>query len=50
MDIFLRQTLRDAMHYNRMEELEFQAHLQILLGPDAESLPDDEIDKLREIR
>ena len=42
------RTLEEA--YNRMEELEFQAHLQILLGPDAESLPDDEIEKLREMR
>ena len=36
--------------YNRMEELEFQAHLQILLGKDAESLPQEEIDILREMR
>ena len=36
--------------YNRMEELEFQAHLQILLGKDAQSLPQEEIDILREMR
>jgi len=36
--------------FNRMEELEFQAHLQILLGKDAESLPQEEIDILREMR
>ena len=34
---------------NRMEELEFQAHLQILAG-NAEELPMSEIMKLREMR
>ncbi len=42
------RTLEEA--FNRMEELEFQAHLQVLLGKDAESLPDEEIDILREMR
>ncbi len=32
--------------YNRMEELEFQAELQLLI-PDAEDLPKDEIEKIR---
>ena len=41
------RTLEEA--YNRMEELEFQAHLQILSG-DAEELPMDEIIKLRRMR
>lgn len=41
------RTLEEA--YNRMEELEFQAHLQILAG-DAEELPMSEIMKLREMR
>lgn len=41
------RTLEEA--FNRMEELEFQAHLQILAG-DAEELPLDEINKLREMR
>lgn len=41
------KTLEEA--YNRMEELEFQAHLQILAG-DAEELPADEIIKLRGMR
>ena len=41
------RTLEEA--YNRMEELEFQAHLQILAG-NAEELPADEIQKLREMR
>lgn len=41
------RTLEEA--YNRMEELEFQAHLQ-LLTPNAEELPIDEIIKLREMR
>ena len=41
------RTLEEA--YNRMEELEFQAHLQILSG-DAEELPMDEIIKLRGMR
>lgn len=40
-------TLEEA--YDRMEELEFQAHLQIL-SPDAEDLPEDEIDTLRGMR
>ena len=35
--------------FNRMEELEFQAHLQILAG-NAEELPISEIMKLREMR
>lgn len=34
--------------YNRMEELEFQARLQLLVG-DAEDLPEDEIKKLSEM-
>ena len=41
------RTLEEA--YNRMEELEFQAHLQILAG-NAEELPISEIMKLREMR
>ena len=41
------RTLEEA--YNRMEELEFQAHLQILSG-DAEELPMDEVIKLRGMR
>ena len=41
------RTLEEA--YNRMEELEFQAHLQILAG-NAEELPMSEIMKLREMR
>ena len=41
------RTLEEA--YNRMEELEFQAHLQILAG-NAEELPMSEILKLREMR
>jgi L-fuculose-phosphate aldolase len=41
------RTLEEA--YNRMEELEFQAHLQILAG-NAEELPMSEIIKLREMR
>ncbi len=41
------RTLEEA--FNRMEELEFQAHLQILAG-DAAELPADEIAKLREMR
>lgn len=41
------RTLEEA--FDRMEELEFQAHLQIL-ADDAESLPADEIAKLREMR
>ena len=41
------RTLEEA--YNRMEELEFQAHLQILAG-NAEELPMGEIMKLREMR
>ncbi|MCQ2084910.1 MAG: class II aldolase/adducin family protein [archaeon] len=41
------RTLEEA--YNRMEELEFQAHLQLLAG-DAEELPMDEIIKLRGMR
>ena len=32
--------------YNRMEELEFQAKLQLIVG-DAEDLPDEEVAKLR---
>ena len=31
--------------YNRMEELEFQAQLQLIVG-DAEDLPADEVEKL----
>jgi len=42
------RTLEEA--YNRMEELEFQAHLQVLLGDSAEPLPQEEIDNLREMR
>ena len=41
------RTLEEA--YNRMEELEFQAHLQILSG-DAKELPPDEVEKLRRMR
>ncbi len=41
------RTLEEA--FNRMEELEFQAHLQILAG-NAEGLPADEVQKLREMR
>ena len=41
------RTLEEA--YNRMEELEFQANLQILAG-DVEDLPADEIAKLSEMR
>lgn len=41
------RTLEEA--YNRMEEMEFQAHLQIL-SPDAEDLPEDEIEVLRGMR
>jgi L-fuculose-phosphate aldolase len=41
------RTLEEA--YNRMEELEFQAHLQILAG-NAEELPMSEIMNLREMR
>ena len=41
------RTLEEA--YNRMEELECQAHLQILAG-NAEELPISEIMKLREMR
>jgi len=41
------KTLDEA--FNRMEELEFQAHLQ-LLAPDAPDLPDDEITRLTEMR
>ena len=37
------RTLEEA--YNRMEELEFQARLQLLVG-DVEDLPADEIEKL----
>ena len=37
------RTLEEA--YNRMEELEFQARLQLLAG-DVSDLPDDEIEKL----
>jgi len=37
------RTIEEA--YNRMEELEFQAKLQLMVG-DAEDLPDDEVDKL----
>jgi len=39
------RTLEEA--YNRMEELEFQAKLQLLVGPEAEELPTAEIAKLR---
>jgi Ribulose-5-phosphate 4-epimerase and related epimerases and aldolases len=38
------RTLEEA--YNRMEELEFQAHLQIIAGG-ADCLPADEIEKIR---
>lgn len=41
------RTLVEA--YNRMEELELQAHLQMLVG-DVEDLPADEIAKLSEMR
>ena len=41
------RTLTEA--YNRMEELEFQAHLQFIVG-DVEDLPTDEIRKLSEMR
>lgn len=41
------RTLEEA--FNRMEELEFQAHLQILVG-DAPELPPDEVAKLRRMR
>ncbi len=37
------RTIEEA--YNRMEELEFQAKLQLIVG-DAEDLPDDEVEKL----
>ncbi len=37
------RTIEEA--YNRMEELEFQAKLQLMVG-DAEDLPDDEVEKL----
>ncbi|AGI47260.1 Ribulose-5-phosphate 4-epimerase-related epimerase and aldolase [Thermoplasmatales archaeon BRNA1] len=42
------RTLEEA--FNRMEELEFQAHLQIILGNSAEPLPLEEVEKLREMR
>lgn len=42
------RTLEEA--FNRMEELEFQAHLQVLLGDSAQPLPQSEIDILREMR
>lgn len=41
------RTLEEA--FNRMEELEFQAHLQLLAG-NAKCLPDEEIEKLRGMR
>lgn len=41
------RTLEEA--FNRMEEMEFQAHLQIIAG-DAEELPMDEVRILREMR
>lgn len=41
------RTLEEA--FNRMEELEFQARLQ-LLAPDAEDLPANEIDRLKGMR
>ena len=37
------RTLEEA--YNRMEELEFQARLQLMVG-DAQDLPADEVEKL----
>lgn len=37
------RTIEEA--YNRMEELEFQAKLQLIVG-DAEDLPNDEVEKL----
>ncbi|MBR2255374.1 MAG: class II aldolase/adducin family protein, partial [Candidatus Methanomethylophilaceae archaeon] len=41
------RTLEEA--YNRMEELEFQAHLQLLTG-DAGDLPPEEIRRLEGMR
>jgi L-fuculose-phosphate aldolase len=42
--VTLGRTMEDAC--NRMEELEFQAHLQLLVG-NVKGLPEEEIEKLR---
>ena len=44
--VTLGKTMEDAC--NRMEELEFQAHLQVLVG-NVEGLPEHEIEKLRKM-